>query len=88
MSESAQIIPFPTVTRPPAPVVETPQDPSARLKRALESLNAALAEQRQAVAQWRDAMVDLDGSVTGLGHSLRHLNDRLEVLKQQTTQRG
>ncbi len=91
---SADIIPFPvkvlSITVQLVPPATAPSydaaslEPSERLKRALETLNAALAEQKRAVSDWRGTLVDLGDSVSGLGSSLQRLNDRLEDVKQQT----
>ena len=53
LSSSAQIIPFPV--RPPA---DKPTDQgAARLARARAALDAALGEQRVAIAAWRDMLL-------------------------------
>jgi hypothetical protein len=74
---TAEIIPFPV--RSPEPAVLLPQD---RLTRALASLNAALAEQRVAVAAWRDNLADLKASTGGLGESLEQYRTSLGNLGQ------
>ncbi len=73
---SAKIIPFPA--RVVAAPVETPHE---RLVRALATLNAALAEQRVAIAAWRGALADLRTTATGLGESLQHYRGSLDVLE-------
>ena len=70
---TAEIIPFPSRPKP------EPQ-PDERLSRALESLNAALAEQRVAVAAWRGALEELRASTTGLGESLQKYRTNLGAL--------
>ncbi|MFL5286935.1 MAG: hypothetical protein ACJ8AW_39685, partial [Rhodopila sp.] len=84
----ATIIPFPV--RPPAPSpagspplaesASAEPTPADRLARALANLNAALAEQRAAVATWRSVMSDLKKSTAGLGDSLHRYNASLGAL--------
>jgi hypothetical protein len=73
--QTAEIIPFPTrqVTQP----VELPHE---RLARALATLNAALAEQRLAIAAWRGALAELKTTATGLGESLQQYRNSLGTL--------
>jgi hypothetical protein len=72
---SAQIIPFPL--RAPAP----PSDDGAdRLARALASLDAALNEQRSAIAGWRGALADLQTTMQSLGASAQQCHDNLGKL--------
>ena len=71
---TAQIIPFPR--RPAAP----PDPGQERLRRALAGLDAALANQREAVAAWRGALAELGTVVSGLGTSLRVYQGSLETL--------
>lgn len=80
MSASAQIIPFPA--RPTA--VPPPPDGSERLARALALLDAALVEQRTAVATWRDGLTALHTSVAGLDGSLRTYQAQLTALHERT----
>lgn len=76
---SATIIPFPV--RPSAqeapPGEPSPQD---RLARAVESLNKAMADQRQAVAAWREVLAELKASTTKLDESLRGYRSNLRTL--------
>lgn len=73
-ARTADIIPFPVR---PKPVAALPDD---RLNRALESLNAALAEQRTAVANWRAVLGELKTTTTGLDESLqRYRSDLLSL---------
>ena len=65
---TARIIPF------PAP------NPELRLHRALTGLNAALDEQRQALAAWRAALGELATTTQSIGHGLADLNDSLDHL--------
>jgi predicted RNase H-like nuclease (RuvC/YqgF family) len=69
-------------------MIATPQDPSAltipypdtperRLRRALRQLDAALAEQREAVGAFRAQLGVLKGSVEGLGARMSGLQARL-----------
>jgi hypothetical protein len=61
------------------------EDPALRLRRALDMLDSALAEQRAAVADWRGAIADLNGSVKGLGSSLSTYQSALATLKDRVT---
>lgn len=70
----AEIIPFPTRSRPAQP---RPED---RLARALAGLNAAMEEQRAAVTAWRGALGELQTTTAGLGESLRRYNGSLASL--------
>jgi chromosome segregation ATPase len=60
---SAEILPFPA---------RAARSDEARLRAALMALDAALAEQRTAIADFRDSLGALDGAVAGLGQSLDH----------------
>jgi septal ring factor EnvC (AmiA/AmiB activator) len=71
---TATIIPFPARRQPDAP---TPQE---RLARALESLNAALADQKEAIAAWRDVLGELKSTTTGLDQSLQQYRTTLRTL--------
>jgi hypothetical protein len=66
----------------PAPAEPTPAD---RLARALANLNAALAEQRTALATWRAVMGDLKSSTAGLSDSLHRYNATLGALGDKVT---
>jgi hypothetical protein len=70
---TAVIIPFPS-----RPKVQA--RPDERLSKALESLNAALAEQRVALAAWRGALGELKETTTGLGESLQRYRTSLGSL--------
>ena len=74
--QSADIIPFPG--RPPA--APTAEPPAERLRRALAALDAALARQRGAVADWRFTLEALNTSVLGLGTSLQDYHASLASL--------
>ena len=50
------------------------------MSRALKSLNAALAEQRVAVAAWREALGELKETTAGLGESLQRYRTNLGSL--------
>jgi hypothetical protein len=71
---TASIIPFPARPKPAPPA------PQERLARALESLNAALADQKIAIAAWRDVLGELKATTTGLDESLRHYRTSLRTL--------
>ena len=65
--KSAEIIPFPAA--PAATPFYIPADPPPagdRLSTALDSLSAALTEQRLAVQRWRAAMAELAASMRSL----------------------
>jgi hypothetical protein len=87
----AIILPFPArAASRRSPPVRPDED---RLTRALASLDAALTEQRQAVAAWRDSLHALRQTTEGLGSSLRRydgvlgtLNDRVAGLNTQARQ--
>jgi len=71
---SATIIPFPT--RPGS----TASDPRERLALALQSLNTALADQRSAIATWRDVLGELKATTEGLDDSLQRYRANLRNL--------
>jgi len=84
-TRSAEIILFrpratPPATEPGPGVVAALPDPQQRLARALESLNAAMAAQRDAMAQWRASLAELKTSTTGLGQSLMRYRTNLDAL--------
>ena len=85
-SATAEIIRFPMRAAVPlrAPAAPVAADPAnARLARALDNLNEALAGQRAAMAAWKTAIGDLRTVTRRLGTSLRGYNDslgRLDVL--------
>lgn len=70
----AQIIPF--RARPAAPPAAATPDHD-RLVRALQSLNAALADQKAALAAWRAVLGDLKTTTTGLDQSLQRYRSSL-----------
>jgi hypothetical protein len=71
---TAIVIPFPVRPKP------EPPSPQERLSRALESLNAALADQKVAVAAWRDVLGELKATTAGLDDSLQHYRVTLRTL--------
>ena len=71
---TADIIPFPVRAQP----VETP--PADRLARALASLNTAMAEQKVALAAWRESLAALQTTTSGLGESLQRYQTNLGTL--------
>jgi hypothetical protein len=73
---TADILPFPV--RPVTPIVEP--SPHERLSQALATLNAALTEQRAAIAAWRGALGELKTTATGLGESLQKYRASLGTL--------
>ena len=93
IAPSAEIIPFrvraqsPAAPRPfvSAEGVSAPAQMTLaqqRLARALETLNTALIDQRQAMAAWRSSLADLKTSTTGLGDSLERYRANLASLGQ------
>jgi hypothetical protein len=84
--QTAEVIPFPMRPTVQALPVQTPVVqaiellPHERLARALETLNAALAEQRAAIAAWRGALEELKTSAAGLGESLQRYRTSLGTL--------
>jgi multidrug resistance efflux pump len=60
-----------------AAVIPLPNQAEARLRVALRQLDAALAEQREAVASFRREMAALGGAVAGLQDSASLLGHRL-----------
>jgi hypothetical protein len=71
---TAAIIPFPVRPRPADPA------PEERLARALASLNCALADQRVALAAWRDVLGELKVTTVGLHDSLQRYRNNLQTL--------
>lgn len=71
---TAEIIPFPTRAKPAEP------SPEARLAKALDSLNAAMADQRAAVAAWRSVLGELKATTSGLDESLHRYRTNLRAL--------
>lgn len=73
---TAQIFLFPVRAPVPAAVL-TPQQ---RLARALKTLDAALQEQRVAVAAWRGALAELKTATNSLGESLQQCRANVAAL--------
>ena len=71
---TADIVPFPVRSKPAAP------GPEERLAKALDSLNAAMADQRAAVAAWRSVLGELKATTTGLDESLTRYRGNLRAL--------
>jgi hypothetical protein len=71
---TAEIISFPVRPQPVEPQT------GDRLVRALESLNAAMLEQRAALAVWRGALNELKTTATGLSESLHQYRANLRSL--------
>ncbi len=90
--QTGTVIPFPKRAAPgPAtrripmltngPMVTSGQSQEQeRLRRALDSLNAALAEQRAALKAWRGAMGELKESTAALEDSLQRYRGNLRSL--------
>jgi ABC-type transporter Mla subunit MlaD len=78
---SAEIIPFPVPQAvPPSPAAADPTG-EERLRRALAALDAAVAGQRAAVAEWRRSLQQLGATMNGLGASLGRYRDSLTNLE-------
>ncbi len=73
---TAEVILFPTRSSVPAPTGTAEQ----RLTRALASLDAALSEQRSAMAGWRESLDHLRKATTGLGLSMQRYQRTLGKL--------
>lgn len=71
---TATVIPFPVRDKP---AEATPED---RLTRALASLNAAMSDQRAAVAAWRSVLGELKATTSGLDESLHRYRANLRAL--------
>ena len=67
---------------PGAGLLPFPDTPERRLRRALGALDAALAEQRSAVAQFRAQIGDLRNAVTNLDGSAQALKVTLASAAQ------
>ncbi len=80
---TAQVIPFPS-RAPVAPAAVQPatttNDPADRLARALASLDAALTEQRAAMAGWRESLDQLRKTTNGLGLNMQRYHRTLGKL--------
>ena len=77
-ARTAQIIRFPA--RKPAEFLE-----NGRLTHALTNLDIALAEQKAAIAAWRQSLTELRGVVTGLGRGLTEYQASLRRLDSDVT---
>ena len=82
---SADIILFRPRAAPPTTVsgqspVDAVSEPQQRLARALDSLNMAMAAQRDAMAQWRASLAELKTTTSGLGQSLERYRTNLDAL--------
>lgn len=69
-----------TIIAFPAREAVAPRVPEDRLARALDSLNTALADQKTAVAAWRDVLGELKATTTGLDESLQRYRSNLRSL--------
>lgn len=83
-AQGAVVIRFPA-RAPTQPVIDrdAEAEAQARLRRALAALDAALAEQREAVASWRNAIGGLQTSMANLGGSVQLYRARLDALAVQ-----
>lgn len=66
-----------TAGHPDAELLAFPDTDERRLRRALRALDAALAEQRQSVAEFRAQLTALKGAVGQLGTSAQDLTSAL-----------
>ncbi len=73
---TAAIIPFP-VRQAAKPAVAPDQE---RLANALNALNAALANQREALAAWRAVLGELKTTTSGLDENLQRYRSSLRTL--------
>jgi septal ring factor EnvC (AmiA/AmiB activator) len=71
---TASVIAFPSRV---GPVVPRPDD---RLARALDSLNAAMQEQRAALSAWQRSLTSLKSATSGLDGSLRQYQSSLKSI--------
>jgi hypothetical protein len=78
----AEILPFPVRAAPKPAVAPNPglTPEQARLAKALDALNAALADQRAALAAWRGVLGELKASTAGLESSLHRYRGSLASL--------
>ncbi len=76
---TASIIAFP-VRRKPLASKPVELAGGERLTRALDTLNVAMADQRTAVAAWRDVLGEFKAITTGLDTSLQHYRSNLRSL--------
>jgi hypothetical protein len=74
-ADSAKIIPFPA-----RQAAHPPESGQERLRRALLTLDAAMAAQRDAVVVWRGALADLGTVMSGLGESVQRYRGSLDML--------
>jgi len=65
-----------------------PQRPDDRLRLALRRLDAALAEQRQAVAAWREGIAELAAAATSLDASVAAFRSELDGVAQAVRHAG
>ncbi|WP_439594816.1 hypothetical protein [Falsiroseomonas sp.] len=67
-----------------ADILPFPNTGERRLRVALRNLDAALAEQRQAIAAFRAELAALNSAVADLGQSTQLLQDRLHDAAEDT----
>jgi chromosome segregation ATPase len=79
---TAEIIPFPARAPVAEPVADGGQE---RLRQALASLNAAIEEQRAAVAAWRGALGSLRDATGSLDAGMRAYRGTLDTLRTRMT---
>ncbi len=80
----AEIIAFPR-QRTTSDASDDASDGNARLLRALRGLDAALAEQRTAIAAWRASLSRLQETVHGMSDGLQRYRGSLDSLHTGVT---
>jgi len=75
---SAEIVRFPR-----QPLASPGTDGHQRLQRALHALDEALAAQRAAIADWRNALGTLGTVMSGLGDSVHRYRGSLDSLAER-----
>jgi len=92
VARSAEIIAFPAQApaafSEPALAAALADDPHERLMRAMRMLEAAQAEQREAITKWRGAIGALSHSVESLGSSLTQYQCTLNDLATRIQPEG
>ncbi len=68
---------------PHQPVASPGTDGHQRLRLALQALEEALAGQRAAIADWRNALGSLRTVMSGLGDSVHRYRDSLDSLAER-----
>ena len=77
---TAQIIPFPRRAEPAKLAESAPAPAPQQLTSALTSLSQSMAQQREAVAAWRNAVKDLATQMQSLSDNLA--SSKLKIAKR------